>query len=265
VWWPAPWPFPPRPPPPPPSQGAVDLMARGAPHGGRRRHLVSPRPTSSSSLPRCGGRRRRRPPPLPPQRRRSSSTRRRVPPLHGGSGDGSLRRWCEEPYHLARAATPGSASQRGGGRLQRGGGRPAAGPAMCCIFLFFFFCLPCVLGHGARQSEMIVVRFRPGRTTKCRDCRAFLYQRTTKTVTCLLVWASSVAFLCRAPPRNARQRLFTVRCQTRRTTKGLYRAKCYCVPFVVRPDEKRTAKSLPCVLGPLPCARGTRQSRYFPL
>jgi hypothetical protein len=24
----------------------------------------------------------------------------------------------------------------------------------------------------------------------------------------------------------------------RRTAKGLYRAKCYCVPFVVRPDEK---------------------------
>jgi hypothetical protein len=44
---------------------------------------------------------------------------------------------------------------------------------MCCIFLFFFFCLPSVLGHGARQSEMIAVRFRPGRTAKCRDCRAF--------------------------------------------------------------------------------------------
>jgi hypothetical protein len=59
--------------------------------------------------------------------------------------------------------------------------------------------------------------------------------------------------------------LFTVRCQTRRTTKGLYRAKCYCVPFVVRPDEKCTAKRLPCVLGPLPCGRGARQSCCFPL
>jgi hypothetical protein len=56
--------------------------------------------------------------------------------------------------------------------------------------------------------------------------------------------------------KNARQRFFTVRCQTRRTAKGLYHAKCYCVPFAVRLDEKRTAKSLPCFFGPLPCARG---------
>jgi hypothetical protein len=46
--------------------------------------------------------------------------------------------------------------------------------------------------------------------------------------------------------------------------KGLYRAKCYRVPFAVRLDEKRTAKSLPCVFGPLPCARGARQTHYFP-
>jgi hypothetical protein len=38
--------------------------------------------------------------------------------------------------------------------------------------------------------------------------------------------------------------------------KGLYHAKCYRVPFAVRLDEKRTAKSLPCFFGPLPCARG---------
>jgi hypothetical protein len=31
--------------------------------------------------------------------------------------------------------------------------------------------------------------------------------------------------------------------------KGVYRAKCYCVPFAVRPDEKRTAKGLPCFYG----------------
>jgi hypothetical protein len=43
-----------------------------------------------------------------------------------------------------------------------------------------------------------------------------------------------------------------MRCQTRRTAKGLYRAKCYRAPFAVRPDKKRTAKSLPCVFGPLP-------------
>jgi hypothetical protein len=117
--------------------------------------------------------------------------------------------------------------------------------------------LPCVLGHGARQSEMIAVRFRPGRTAKCMDCRAFFYRRTTKAVTCRLMGAPSVAFLCHAPPHNARQRLLTVRCQTRRTAKGLYRAKCYRAPFAVRPDEKRTAKSLPC-------ARGARQSHCFP-
>jgi hypothetical protein len=46
--------------------------------------------------------------------------------------------------------------------------------------------------------------------------------------------------------KNARQRFFTVRCQTRRTAKGLYHAKCYRVPFAVRLDEKRTTKSLPC-------------------
>jgi hypothetical protein len=162
--------------PPPPLQAA---------HGGRRRHLVSPHPTSSSSLPRCGRHRRRQPPPLPPRRRRSSSTRRRVLPLHGGSGDGSLRRWHEEPYHLARAATPGSvrAATLGSASPTRwrpaparwwlAGGGPYHGPAMCCIFLIFFFCLPCVLRHGARQSETIAVRFRPGRMARCRVYRAF--------------------------------------------------------------------------------------------
>jgi hypothetical protein len=36
---------------------------------------------------------------------------------------------------------------------------------------------------------------------------------------------------------------------------GGYRANRYHVLFVVRPDEKRTAKTLPCVFGPLPCAK----------
>jgi hypothetical protein len=67
-----------------------------------------------------------------------------------------------------------------------------------------------------------------------------------------LVRAPSVAFLCRAPPRDARQRKFTVRCQKRRTAMGVYRANCYRVLFAVRPDEKRTVKTLPCVFGPLP-------------
>jgi hypothetical protein len=73
-----------------------------------------------------------------------------------------------------------------------------------------------------------------------------------------------VAFVCRASWKNARQRLSTVRCRTWRTAKGLHRAKCYRAPFAVCPDKKRTAKSLPCVFGPLPCARGARQSRGFP-
>jgi hypothetical protein len=85
-------------------------------------------------------------------------------------------------------------------------------------------------------------------------CRVFFTWRTAKGVARRYIPAPSVAFVCRAPWKNARQRLFTVRCQTRRTTKGLYRAKCYHVPFVVCPDEKRTTKSLPCVLGPLPWA-----------
>jgi hypothetical protein len=61
-------------------------------------------------------------------------------------------------------------------------------------------------------------------------------------------------FFCRASGKNARQRLFTVRCQKRRTVKRLYRAKSYRVPFVVRLDKKRTAKALPCVFWSLPCA-----------
>jgi hypothetical protein len=86
----------------------------------------------------------------------------------------------------------------------------------------------------------------------------FSHGRTAKRVACRLVPAPSVAFICRASRKNARQRIFTVRCQTWRTAKTLYRAKCYCAPFAVRPDEKRTAKGLPCVFGPL-------RSRGFPL
>jgi hypothetical protein len=42
------------------------------------------------------------------------------------------------------------------------------------------------------------------------------------------------------------------------------RQKTHGKGFAVRPDKKRTAKGLPCVLRPLPCARGARQSRCFP-
>jgi hypothetical protein len=50
-----------------------------------------------------------------------------------------------------------------------------------------------------------------------------------------LVRAPSVAFLCRATPRDARQKKFTVRCQKRRTTMGVHRANYYRVLFAVRP------------------------------
>jgi hypothetical protein len=97
--------------------------------------------------------------------------------------------------------------------------------------------LPCVFTYGARQKQKIVVRF--------------FCQRTAKADTHRLVRAPSVAFLCRAPPRDARQRKFTVRCQKRHTTMEVYRANCHRVLFTVRLDEKRTTKALPCVFGPL--------------
>jgi hypothetical protein len=86
--------------------------------------------------------------------------------------------------------------------------------------------LLCVFGFGARQRAFFAVRF-----SRC----------TAKGVKRRLIPAPSVAFFCRAPRKNARQILFAVRCQMRRTAKGLYRAKCYRAPFAVRPDEKRTA------------------------
>jgi hypothetical protein len=59
----------------------------------------------------------------------------------------------------------------------------------------------------------------------------FAPRRTTKGVTRHLIPVPSVALFCRASWKNARQRLFTVRCQTWRTAKGLYRAKCYRAPW----------------------------------
>jgi hypothetical protein len=55
--------------------------------------------------------------------------------------------------------------------------------------------------------------------------------------------------------KNARQRLFTVRCQTRRTAKGLYRAKCYCVPFAVCPRQKTHGKKFAVRFRAFPSAR----------
>jgi hypothetical protein len=89
-------------------------------------------------------------------------------------------------------------------------------------------------------------------------------KRTAKVVPRRLAPVPLVTFVCRASRKNARQRLSTVRCQTRRTAKVLRRAKCYRAPFAVRSDKKRTAKGLPCVFRPLPCARGP-VSRSAPL
>jgi hypothetical protein len=87
------------------------------------------------------------------------------------------------------------------------------------------------------------------RTAKSPFCRVFFAQahifavrfaprHTAKGVTRRLIPVPSVAFFAVRREKNARQRLSTVSCQTWRA------------PFAVRPDEKRTAKSLPCVLGP---------------
>jgi hypothetical protein len=94
--------------------------------------------------------------------------------------------------------------------------------------------LSCVFGLGARQRAFFAVRFflvhGKGRHTPSHP----------GAVSC---------FFCRAPWKNARQRLFVVRCQTWRTAKGLYRAKCYCVPFVVRPDENARQRVCRAFLG----------------
>jgi hypothetical protein len=110
--------------------------------------------------------------------------------------------------------------------------------------------LSCVLCHGARQRAHL--------------CRAFCASTHCKGRHTSSHPGAVSCFFCRVPRENARQRLFIMRCQARHTAKGLYRAKCYRVPFVMRPDEKRTTKSLSCILGPLPCAYGARQTHYFP-
>jgi hypothetical protein len=56
----------------------------------------------------------------------------------------------------------------------------------------------------------------------------------------------------------------SVRVILKPTRNFIFRAKSYRVLFAVRPDEKRTAKTLPCIFLPLPCARGARQTACFP-
>jgi hypothetical protein len=125
--------------------------------------------------------------------------------------------------------------------------------------------LPCVY-RGARQKvPFIAVRFSRRRTAKIPVCRAFFRQAHGKEPMFAVRFAPgarqrvshAVWRQCRqllflpCVVKKARQRLSTVRCQTWRTTKGLYCVKCYHAPFAVRPDEKGTAKRLPCVLWPL--------------
>jgi hypothetical protein len=92
-------------------------------------------------------------------------------------------------------------------------------------------------GGGRRGGERVffIIFFR-------NVCRVFFYRRTAKAVTRRLVRAPSVAFLCRAPPHDARQRKVTVRCQTGCMAMRVYRANFCRVLFVVRPDEKRTRR-----------------------
>jgi hypothetical protein len=58
--------------------------------------------------------------------------------------------------------------------------------------------------------------------------------------------------------------MFAVRDDKKHTAKCVYRAICCRVFFAVRFGEKCTAKPLPCVLSPLPCAADARQSLLFP-
>jgi hypothetical protein len=92
--------------------------------------------------------------------------------------------------------------------------------------------LPCVFLSGARQRGSHAVWFR-------RRQLLLFAMRREKT--------HGKDYLPCVVRRGARQRRFTVQNAT------------------VRPDEKLTAKCLPCVFGPLPCARGARQSIGFPL
>jgi hypothetical protein len=107
------------------------------------------------------------------------------------------------------------------------------------------------MAHGKGRSLPCVF---PQRTAKRPPLSCIFSWRTAKGVPRRFIPTPSVAFFCRASGKNARQRLFTVRCQKRRTIKRLYHAKSYRVPFAVRLDKKRTAKALPCVFWSLPCA-----------
>jgi hypothetical protein len=123
----------------------------------------------------------------------------------------------------------------------------------------------------ARTGDVVVAR-RPSSEARCGDplpvvpaCCIFLFRFvliavrervrcTAKSFGRRLLWCAvrdpsrAVCYFCLpCTAYDARLSLFTVRDRRRRTTKGIYRAKSYRVPFAVRLHKKRTAKPLPCV------------------
>jgi hypothetical protein len=117
------------------------------------------------------------------------------------------------------------------------------------IYARFLLCLSCVFCPNARQrSHLCRALFLGARQRASHDVSSrrrqmlFFAVRREK--------AHGKDYLPCVVRRGTRQRGFTVQ-----------NATVCPLPWV---DEKHTAKSFPCVLGLLPCARGARQSRCFP-
>jgi hypothetical protein len=123
--------------------------------------------------------------------------------------------------------------------------------------------LLCAFNGGARERVVIAVRFGLWRTAKVRDCRAFFFRCTTKIVIRRLAPAPSVAFFAvRREKTHCKYYLpCVVRCGARQ--RGFTVQNATVCPLSCAPTKN--TKSLPCILGLLPCARGTRQSHCFPL
>jgi hypothetical protein len=118
--------------------------------------------------------------------------------------------------------------------------------------------LPCVLLPGARQRGLFAMRFLPRRTAKISSLPCVLLPDARQRVS-HAIWFRCRQLLCFAVHREKTHGKDYLPCVVRRGA----RQRGFTVQnATVRHDENRTAKRLPCVLGPLPCAR---QSRYFPL
>jgi hypothetical protein len=100
------------------------------------------------------------------------------------------------------------------------------------FFSFFLFCLACVStpAHGKRCC-----------TPSKLGCRL-------------------LAFLCHASHITHGKELCRVLPFPKAHGKGLCRVKMHRAPFAVRLGKMRTAKAVPCVFYPLPCASDARQS-----